>query len=173
MISGTVQVGMEVHLKTRIIELTPFSGTVWRIIFAKQKQRVCEPVCSPVGRFHHNEQVALYTSCSEEGASVAISRYVKSDDPARIIVPLQIDADSIYDIRKTHFSTQASVVWQDCVAKGESAPTWDHSDTAREAGAQGMLYASRSRPDLTHLVLFDVSGNIVKQSGESKAWHHF
>ena len=152
-----------------IIELTPFSGIVWRIMFADQTKKTCEPVSSPIGRFHHSEQVALYTSCTEEGASVAIKRYIKSDDPKRIIVPLQVNADHIYDIRKTDFSSRASIVWQECIDKGEHAPTWDYSDTARKAGAQGILYASRSRPDLTHLVLFDVSNGIVKQAGDGKA----
>jgi len=155
-----------------ILELTPFAGLVWRIVFADQNQEACEPVKSPVGRFHHNEQVALYASCTEEGAGVAIKRYLKLNDPARIIVPLQINADRIYDIRKTNDSSRASLVWQDCIGKGERAPTWHYSDAAREAGAQGMLYSSRSRPDLTHIVLFDVSIGIVKQSAGSKAWNH-
>ncbi|MDC0435522.1 RES family NAD+ phosphorylase [bacterium] len=139
-------------------------------MFADKIKLSCEPVGSPIGRFHHSEQVALYTSCTEEGASVAIKRYVKSDDAKRIIVPLQINAVRIYDIRKTEFSHHASSVWQDCVEKGEAASTWQYSDTARKAGAQGMLYSSRSRPDLTHFVLFDVSTGIVKQAGDAKAW---
>lgn len=154
-----------------IIELRPFSGLVWRIMFAEQLEQICAPVGSPVGRFHHSEQVALYTSCTEEGASVAIKRYLNSDDPERIIVPLQVDADCIYDIRKTSFSSQASIVWQGFVEKGEPAPTWEYSNAARKSGAQGMLYASRSRPDLTHLVLFDVSTGLVRQAGDSKAWY--
>ena len=81
-----------------------------------------------------------------------------------------MSADRIYDVRKTNFSTRASVVWQDAIEKGESAPTWQYSDAARIAGAQGMLYASRSRPDLSHLVLFDVSFGIVEQAGDAKAW---
>lgn len=156
-------------MEKRNLELIHFTGVVWRIIFADQNQQACEPVSSPVGRFHHSEQIALYTSCTEEGASVAIKRYLNSNDPTRIIVPLQIIADRVFDIRKTDISNRASVVWQDCVARGDRAPTWEYSDTAREAGAQGMLYASRSRPDLTHFVLFDVSTGIVKQSGDSKA----
>lgn len=152
------------------IELTAFSGIVWRIMFADQLAQACGPVGSPIGRFHHSEQVALYTSCSEEGAGVAIKRYLKSDDPQRIIIPLQINADRIHDIRKTDFSKRASIVWQDCVEEGKAAPTWQFSDTARKAGAQGMLYASRSRPELTHLVLFDVSTDVVKQAGDAKAW---
>jgi len=115
---------------------------------------------------------ALYTSCTEEGAGVAIKRYLNAGDPARIIVPLQIIANRIYDTRETDHSSQASVVWQDSVARGEPAPTWGYSDTAREAGAQGMLYSSRSRPDLTHFVLFDVSAGIVTRGGDIKAWSY-
>ncbi|MBX2837041.1 MAG: RES family NAD+ phosphorylase [Gammaproteobacteria bacterium] len=153
-----------------VIKLDAFSGIVWRILFADLSKQTSEPVRSPVGRFHHSGQVALYSSCTEEGAGVAIKRYVKSNDPERIIVPLQVVADRIYDIRRTSFSKSASIVWQNCVEKGEPAPTWRFSDSARNAGAQGMLYASRSRPDLTHLVLFDVSYGIVKQAGDVKAW---
>jgi hypothetical protein len=155
------------------IQLTPFTGVVWRIMFSDQEYKACESVSSPIGRFHHSEQPALYTSCTEEGAGIALKRYLKSDDPARIIVPLQVSSINIYDIRGTDFSSKASVVWQDCVAKGESAPTWSYSDKARAAGAQGLLYASRSRPDLTHLVLFDVSAKTVSQAGNSKAWHNY
>ena len=140
-------------------------------MFADQAEHTCEPVGSPFGRFHHNEQVALYTSCTEEGARVAIKRYLVSDDPERMIVPLHIDATRVYDIRQTDCSNRASMVWQDCVEKGEPAPTWQFSDAARKAGAQGMLYASRSRPDLTHLVLFDISNGIVTQADGVKAWY--
>ena len=162
------KVGFE---ENEIIELTPFSGLVWRIIFSDQAEQACKSVRSPIGRFHHSEQIALYTSCTEEGAGIAIKRYVKPDDAGRIIVPLYVSADRVYDIRKTSFSSRASIVWQDCVAKGEAAPTWDYSDAARKSGAQGMLYTSRSRPDLTHLVLFDVSTGIVQQSGGGRGWY--
>ncbi len=152
------------------MELNPYSGTVWRIMFAEQKVHSCQPVGSPIGRFHHSNQVALYASCTAEGAGIAIKRYVNPHDPERIIVPLQVNADLVYDIRSTGMSSQASIVWQDCVEKGEPAPTWVFSDAARSSGAQGMLYASRSRPDLTHLVLFDVSAGIVQQAGDASPW---
>lgn len=160
----------ETSEKKSTIELEEFSGVVWRIMFADQSEQACEPVRSPIGRFHHDKQIALYTSCTKEGASVAIQRYLESGDPERVIVPLQINATRIYDIRKTDFSKSASIVWQGNVENGESAPTWQYSDAARAAGAQGMLYSSRSRPDLTHLVLFDVSNGIVTQAGDPEPW---
>ena len=110
-----------------MLDLTPFEGVVWRIVFATQEQETCKPVSSPIGRFHHSGQVALYTSCSEEGAGIAIKRYVGPDDPDRIIAPLQITANSIFDIRKTDFVRKASIVWQDLVAEGVPSPTWEYS----------------------------------------------
>ncbi len=157
-------------MRNEQLEFESFTGIVWRILFADQTANVCKAVGSPLGRFHHDSQIALYTSCTEEGASVAIKRYVKSADPKRIIVPLQVNADRIYDIRSSDQSAAASMVWQDHVETGESAPTWRFSDAARAAGAQGMLYASRSRPDLSHLVLFDVSAEVVKQAAKAKEW---
>lgn len=139
-------------------------------MYAHQKSQVCKPVSSPVGRFHHDAQLALYTSCSEEGAKVAIQRYLHTGDPDRIIVSLEINADRIFDLRKTSHSKSASIVWQDKFERGERSPTWKYSDAAREAGAQGMLYSSRSRPELTHLVLFEFSADIVKQVGDCRVW---
>jgi len=151
-------------------ELTPFTGPVWRIMFANQQQHAASPVQSPIGRFHHSGQTALYTSLTETGATTAIQRYIDLDDPDRVIIQLNIIADRIFDIRQTDFVKQASVVWQDCVEKGLPSPTWKYSDAAREAGAQGMLYSSRSRPDLTHFVLFDVSDSVVTESDIVKPW---
>ncbi|WP_263406000.1 RES family NAD+ phosphorylase [Histidinibacterium aquaticum] len=46
-------------------------------------------------------------------------------------------------------------------ATGAPSPTWEISDAARAEGARGLLYRSRSRPDLTHVVLFDLIGALV------------
>ena len=139
-------------------------------MFANQKHLACEPVDSPVGRFHHDNQVAIYTSCTQGGAGVALKRYLNVEDAERIIVPLEIIADRIYDIREAMHSNRASVVWQELLDQGERPPTWEYSDLAREAGAQGMLYSSRSRPELTHLVLFDASNSLVKRAGDCRPW---
>ncbi|MBL9048320.1 MAG: RES family NAD+ phosphorylase, partial [Tabrizicola sp.] len=104
--------------------------------------------------------LALYTSLTVEGTQVAMKRYLGSDDPQRHVVPLTIRALRLADQRG---NTAASVVWQDIHAAGATPPTWAHSDNARAMGAQGMLYSSRSRSDLTHLVLFDLS--VIKAVG--------
>lgn len=72
----------------------------------------------------------------------------------RVIVPLAVTADKVVDLRSTVKGIPPpSVIWQDDWAEGRRAPTWDISDAARAQGAQGLIYASRSRPDLSHLVL--------------------
>ena len=82
---------------------------------------------------------------------MAIKRYLRADDPLRVVVPLQIEAARLADLRGR---PELSVVWQDIRAGGAVAPTWAFSDALRAAGAEGMFYSSRSRPDLTHLALF-------------------
>ncbi|MFZ1468338.1 MAG: RES family NAD+ phosphorylase [Paracoccaceae bacterium] len=129
----------------------PFSGTVWRAMVAGADPLA--PVRSPEGRFHHGGQWAIYSSLTAQGCAVAIARYLRADDPPRVVVPLSVTLQVI-----NHTGQPAlSVVWQDLRASGGLPPTWAHSDNARAAGAQGLLYSSRSRPDLTHLVLFDAA----------------
>ncbi len=154
-----------------MIALTPFRGVVWRILFAGQAGATTAPAHHPEGRFHHDGQVALYASLSAGGAGVALRRYLRADDPPRIIVPLEVTLIRACDLRGTEDQAAASVVWQDDRAEtGMPSPTWTCSDRARGAGAQGMLYASRSRPDLSHIVLFEVSPATVRQVGAAQDW---
>lgn len=147
-----------------------FHGTVWRILSADRAEDACEPARHPEGRFHRSGQVALYASLSTEGAGVALRRYVRASDPPRVIVPLQITAQAVDDLRGTPDQAAASAVWQDERASGAPSSTWHFSDRARNSGAQAMLYASRSRPDLSHLVLFEVTPATVRQLAPAKVW---
>ena len=132
------------------LELVPFDGPVWRILPAALNDTPAAPAAAPEGRFHHDGQVAAYCSLSAEGAAVAIRRYL-ADGAARILVPMRLVAHPVADIRG---EPAASIVWQDHRIDNEAPPTWAFSDAARGAGAQAMLYASRSRPDLGHVVVF-------------------
>ena len=129
-----------------------FAGIAWHMITAGADP--LRPAAAPEGRFHHSGQTALYASLTVEGTVVAMQRYLGPDEPPRLVVPLTIRADRMADLRGNR---DASVVWQDIRATGVASPTWAFSDRARQAGAEGMLYSSRSRPDLTHLVLFDLA----------------
>lgn len=141
--------------------MIPFHGRVWRII--PEGSGPLAPAGSPEGRFHHAGQRAIYTSLTPEGTAVAIRRYLRADDGPRVIAALEVRADRLEDLRGR---PDVSVVWQDTRAAGHMSPTWAWSDAARAKGAQGMLYSSRSRPDLTHLVLFDTGCAVIPAGAE-------
>ena len=134
-----------------MVSLTQFRGPVWRLLPAGLAQDApASPANAPEGRFHHSGQVAAYASLTAEGAAVAIKRYL-ADGVARALVRMRLDADRVADERGNR---EISVVWQDIRAAGHPSPTWAISDAARKSGAQAMLYSSRSRPDLSHVVVF-------------------
>tara|TARA_B100000749_G_scaffold247843_1_gene211478 strand:+ start:170 stop:634 length:465 start_codon:yes stop_codon:yes gene_type:complete len=134
------------------LALSPFEGPVWRLLAASvAEQAPLAPAAAPEGRFHHSGQTAIYASLSILGTRIAIQRYL-SDDVPRVLVPMWLSAAHVVDMRGAR---AASVVWQDIRAAGDPSPTWSLSDAARQAGAQAMLYSSRSRPELAHVVVFD------------------
>ncbi|MEX0318680.1 MAG: RES family NAD+ phosphorylase [Ruegeria sp.] len=144
-----------------------FSGIVWRILYQARADRPLSPARASEGRFHHSGQTALYASLTPEGAGVAIRRYVGADDPPRVILPLQVTNARLADLRGR---PEVSVIWQDLHAAGAPSPTWTFSDQARREGAQGLLYSSRSRPELSHLVLFDCAADLIRPAGAAAPW---
>jgi RES domain-containing protein len=140
-----------------------YSGLAWRILW--RGQNALAPVQNPEGRFHHAGQPAVYTSLTEAGCATAIARYLAPNDGPREIACLQINAERIFDLRH---EPAARMVWQDLRATGAPSPTWAFSDAARAEAAQGMLYASRSHPHLTHLVLFDPQ--VILRETLRKTW---
>ena len=123
---------------------------VWRILPAALADAPTTPARAPVGRFHHSGQTGAYASLSPEGAAIAIDRYL-SEPMARVLVPMRLICQQVVDNRGCR---DAAVVWQDIHARGAPSPTWAFSDAARRQGAEAMLYSSRSRPDLSHVVVF-------------------
>jgi RES domain len=140
------------------------SARVWHLVWRGHDPLA--PASAPEGRFHHDGQLALYCSLTREGCGVAIRRYVRPEDGPRDLVPLRVDLARVADLRG---QDGLSVVWQH-KAPGESSPTWLFSDRARADGAQGLLYSSRSRPDLAHLVLFDLDPSCVRLDGVPEPW---
>jgi hypothetical protein len=128
-----------------------YGGPVWRLVAEDLIEIPCAPARAPEGRFHHSGQFAAYASLSAEGAHVAVQRYA-GDGRRRTLVKVWLQAARVADVRGNRL---ASVVWQDARAAHEQSPTWTISDAARAAGAQAMLYSSRSRPELTHVVVFE------------------
>ncbi|MGC6520074.1 MAG: RES family NAD+ phosphorylase [Candidatus Puniceispirillaceae bacterium] len=130
-----------------------FNGPVWRLLPMTLANAPSTPAQAPVGRFHHSGQVAAYASLSIEGVEVAMRRYL-DDGVKRALIPMWLKSDRVFDERG---NPDASVVWQDIHASGDVSPTWAFSDAARNAGADAMLYSSRSRPELSHVVVFETA----------------
>ncbi|WP_051927402.1 RES family NAD+ phosphorylase [Ruegeria halocynthiae] len=144
-----------------------FSGPVWRILFLSQINAPLAPSKAPEGRFHYSGQTALYASRSAEGAAVAIRRYVSACDPPRVIQKARISGARLADLRS---HTKASIIWQGIRDTCGSSPTWQFSDRARNHGADGLIYSSRSRPDLSHIVLFNISPALIRLENPATAW---
>jgi len=125
-----------------------YAGIVWRAAFEGRSPLI--PASAPEGRFHHGGQAALYASLTPEGCRVAIRRYLAPTDPPRLIHSLRFNAERVIDMSG---KPDLSIVWQD-LPEGGPSPTWAVSDRLRSEGWQAMLYSSRSRPDLTHIVIF-------------------
>ena len=142
--------------------MTAFAGIIWRAAFEGQSPLIL--ASAPEGRFHHTGQTALYASLTPEGCRVAIRRYIAPDDPPGLIHPLHLEAERVIDMSGR---PELGIVWQDLREKGPS-PTWAISDRLRAEGWQAMLYSSRSRPDLTHIVIFDIGSTRISLSGPAQ-----
>lgn len=143
----------------------PVSGRFYRIIFASDRDAPLRGALSPEGRFHHDGQPALYMSPSPQAAAFAIARYLRPNDPPRLLQPLHLEAAQLLDLRNPavirHLGlngNEASVPWQPERQQGLPATPWRASDAARAAGADGILYAARSEPSRWHIVLFRWNG---------------
>lgn len=133
----------------------------YRAVFASALDRALAPVANPEGRFHHAGQAALYLSQTIEGVEVALKTYLAAGDPPRLVVPFDLAGGTLFDAREDTAAGAlgvppgaGSVRWSADRAAGRRPASWDLSDAVRATGADGMFYASRKRPDLTHLVLF-------------------
>ena len=141
---------------------TPLTGRFWRAVFEGDEDHLIKPARGRCGRWHYDGQPAIYCSDVPDGCRVSINSFATAEDPKWIIYPVDVQADRIVDLREPEarkvFNTDLPSIhafWNDYLARGETSPTWILSDRLRDAGAQGILAPSRSRPELTHLTLFD------------------
>lgn len=139
--------------------MTAFAGIIWRAAFEGQSPLL--PAIAPEGRFHHSGQTALYASLTPEGCRVAIRRYLTPKDAPRLIHPLRVEVERVADMSGR---PELGIVWQDLRGIGPS-PTWKVYDRLRADGWQAMLYSLRSRPDLTHIVIFDPEAMQIEPTG--------
>lgn len=144
------------------MQFAPLSGRFWRAIFEGDDAQLLKPAGAPAGRWHHNGQTALYCSMQPDACRVSINLFATADDPRRMIHLIEVTVDRIVDLRipqiRDDLNTSLSDIhadWKEERTSGQPAATWLLSDRLRKLGAQGILSPSRSRPDLTHLTLFD------------------
>ena len=142
--------------------LNSISGRFWRSTFIGNESKIFEPASAPNGRWHHDGQRALYLSASPEGCRIALKVYQNSDDPDRGIFRVRVENAKIADLRRPEIRRalrttlpEVHAFWADLMANGQTSPTWAISDALRKMGADRLLTPSRSRPDLTHLTLFN------------------
>ncbi len=141
--------------------MKPLSGTFYRLIDTARAGDILAPAQSPEGRFHHDGQKAMYLSETPEGCHVAMAYYARAGDPEKTVFALRLNDAQILDLRDTAQCARlgidpanANARWHNERAEGLPASTWEISDAARRAGADGLLSPSRSRPEFTHLTLF-------------------
>lgn len=137
------------------------NGVYFRMKALADAGDVLLPAHAPEGRSHRGGQRALYLSATPEGCVVATARYRNATTPPQGIFPLQVTNARIVDLRDDKATdalgidtTHRAIEWQSLRAKGLHSPTWDLADRIRDLGLDGMLYASRSDPQKTHLTLF-------------------
>ncbi|MEL6837936.1 MAG: RES family NAD+ phosphorylase [Pseudomonadota bacterium] len=137
---------------------------------------ILEPAHAAEGRSHREGQRALYLSATPGGCVVATARYTDDQTPERGIFPLRVTDARVVDLRDEGATaafeidtTHRAMEWQSVRAQGLHSPTWDLADRVRALGLDGMLYASRTDPQKTHLTLFrwneDNTKAQVRQAG--------
>ncbi|MGL5011840.1 MAG: RES family NAD+ phosphorylase [Paracoccaceae bacterium] len=155
--------------------MTAVAGRFWRSVFLTDVGRVLDGARSVEGRYHHDGQAALYMSPSPGFSRIAIDAYLRPDDPPRVIVPLEVRQANLADLRDPAVQQQlglngaeSGTLWQPERAAGKAATSWIASDAARNAGADGIIYAARSDAARWHIVLFRWNvpdGPLVAQDG--------
>lgn len=113
------------------------------------------------GRYHRLGQAALYFTPEPDWATIAIGRYLLADGISRVVVPLELDHADVFDQRHPAACAalgidpqQSQVRWNDELAAGREPPSWQASDAARAAEAQGIIDVSRGILGGWHVCLF-------------------
>jgi len=139
---------------------TRINGLFYRSIGADHVERALSGSVRP-GRYSRADQPSLYLSVSRDGVEAAMIAHKDAASPERIVVPVRVVADCIFDLRDERACAEAGIDrglafadWQDIVRAGGEAPSWAVANAVRALGANGLIDPSRKAPGLWHLVLF-------------------
>lgn len=144
------------------LPLHRLSGRFWRAIAVERVGQVLDPPgTDSAGRYHRPGEPALYITPQADWATIAIGRYMLADGITRVVVPLELDGADLFDQRDPAACEalgidpeQSQVRWNDELAAGREPPSWQASDAARAAGAQGIIDVSRGIAGGWHACLF-------------------
>ena len=138
------------------------SGHFFRSVLVERLDQVLDPPsAASAGRYHRLGQPALYMSASLEWAIMAISGYMREDQQRRVVVPLLVGEAMVLDQHDEEACLRLGIdrdlsneSWRSVLAEGREPVSWRNSDTARAAGADGIIDRSRLIPAGWHLNLF-------------------
>lgn len=135
-------------------------GRIYRALFATDIAHVLSGSTRP-GRFTPPGGKTLYTSTTAAGTMIALEPYTRPDDPERIVVPLEVDAAGICDLRDRESClnfgfdpAEAALPWRQALSRGEHPRSWAIVERLIGLGAKGVIDPSRRDPALVHLALF-------------------
>lgn len=141
--------------------LIPLSGVFYRYVFTTTIGQPIGPARTSPGRFHHDDQAALYMSPTKEWASKALKVYINPGDPPRSHIGLEVTNARVADLRSEETCNHLGVSmaasranWRRDVSEGRPGSSWAVSDRIRDHGADGLIYASRTEAERWNLVLF-------------------
>ncbi|MBM7066770.1 RES family NAD+ phosphorylase [Actibacterium sp. 188UL27-1] len=111
----------------------------------------------PPARFNRSGQDALYLSCDETSAKAALRKYIRKDDPPRVLVTYAVERCWVVDLRHPETADlyeQARQPWKAVLDAGETPASWEAADRIRAEDHSGLIDPSRQSPGLWHLTLF-------------------
>jgi len=137
---------------------TDVEGTFVRIVYTDDTDIHLEQghTHRPAARFNRAGQDALYLSPDERSARVAISGYVRWEDPPRVLIQFEVSSCSLLDFRHpdaTDIYELARQPWQPSFKRGEAPISWQAADIIRDMGHMGLIDPSRQCPGLWHIAL--------------------
>lgn len=143
--------------------LFELSGSFVKIVFATDVDTILLRGESdrPPGRYNRVGQDALYLSRHEQSARTALTRYIKQDDPPRVIIQYKVEPCSLFDLRHpdaAELLTASRGDWLKTYREDGIPESWEVADRIRQLGHHGLIEPSRQTPDAWHVVLFGWNG---------------
>jgi len=139
--------------------ISTVSGIFVKIAFEDQVGKLLtrDSLERPAARFNRQGENALYLSANEASARVAMQKYVKASDRARVLIRYRVAPCRLLDLRcdaAVELREQSRQDWQSDFLAGQQPNSWLVADKLRAAGEVGLVDQSRKNPDMWHITLW-------------------